>query len=89
MSFPLPPPTLAANAPVSFSIDQGVVATTTVRQCNAQLCWAVVSIGDMLAALRAGRQLAVIMKPDGVESRRVVSLDGFASAFATLQSKVR
>lgn len=83
------PPTLTVNAPVGFSIDQGVVATMNVRQCNTQLCWAAVSIAEyFLASLKAGRQLAVIMKPGGVESRRVVLLDGFTSAFAVLQNAV-
>jgi hypothetical protein len=43
------PPTLSVDAPVGYSIDQGDEATTHVRQCNPQFCWANVPIGDDLA----------------------------------------
>jgi len=84
------PPALGAKTPIGFSVDQGVMATTEVRQCNAQLCWAAVPVGDyLLAALKAGRELAVIVKPGAGESRLVVSLSGFTGAFTALQSAVQ
>ena len=84
------PPSLAVNAPIGFAIDQGAMATTPVRECNAQLCRAVVPIGDdLLASLKAGGQLAVVVKPGAGESRLAVSLSGFTSAFAALQSAVQ
>jgi invasion protein IalB len=81
------PPNLQAKAPVGLSIDQGAAATAEVRECNKQICMAVVTIDDaMLGSLKAGQQLAVITKPGGVESTRTVSLAGFTSAFAALQA---
>ena len=81
------PPNLKAKAPVGFSIDQGTAAATEVRECNAQICMVIVPIDDnLLGSLKAGQQLAVTTKPGGVESTRMVSLAGFTSAFAALQS---
>ena len=81
------PPNLKAKAPVGFSIDQGAAATAEVRECNKQICMAVVAIDDaMLGSLKAGQQLTVTTKPGGVASTRTVSLAGFTSAFAALQA---
>ena len=81
------PPNLTAKAPVGLAIDQGAAATAEVRECNKQICMAVVPIDDgLLGSLKAGQQLAVTTKPGGVASTRMVSLAGFTSAFAALQS---
>ena len=84
------PPSVGAKTPVGFAVDQRTSATTQVRECNAQLCWAVVPIGDdLLGSLKAGQQLAVVVKPGAGESRLLVSLSGFTSAFTALQSAVQ
>ena len=81
------PPNLKAKAPVGLAIDQGAAATAEVRECNKQICMAVVAIDDaMLGSLKAGQQLAVTTRPGGVASTRTVSLAGFTSAFAALQA---
>ena len=81
------PPTLGAKAPIGFAIDQGAMATTEVRQCSAQFCWAAVPVGDnLLAAMKAGGALTVVVKPGAGESRLVVSLAGFTGAFTALQA---
>ena len=81
------PPNLKAKAPVGLSIDQGTAATAEVRECNKQICMAIVPIDDaLLGSLKAGQQLAVTTRPGGVESTRMVSLAGFTSAFAALQA---
>src|SRR5258705_9029758 len=73
------PPNLKAKAPVGFSIDQGAAAATEVRECNKQICMAIVPLDDaLLRSLKAGQQLAVTTKPGGAEAAtRVVSLAGF------------
>jgi invasion protein IalB len=84
------PPSLTVDTPIAFAVDQGAMAATQVRQCNAQLCWAVVPLGDdLLGSLKAGWQLTVVVKPGAAESRLVVSLNGFTGAFAALQSAVQ
>jgi invasion protein IalB len=84
------PPSLPVDTPIGFAIDQGAMAATQVRQCNAQLCWAIVPLGDeLLGSLKAGWQLTVVVKPGAAESRLVVSLNGFTGAFAALQSAVQ
>jgi len=84
------PPSLPVDTPIGFAIDQGAMAATQVRRCNAQLCWAIVPLGDeLLGSLKAGWQLTVVVKPGAAESRLVVSLNGFTGAFAALQSAVQ
>lgn len=81
------PPSLTAKTPIGYVVDQGAMATTEVRQCNAQLCWAAVPVGgDLLAAMKAGGALTVVVKPGTGETRLVVPLNGFTGAFATLQA---
>jgi len=81
------PPNLKAKAPVGFSIDQGAAAATEVRECNKQICMAIVPLDDaLLRSLKAGQQLAVTTRPGGVESTRTVSLAGFTGAYATLEA---
>jgi invasion protein IalB len=77
------PPNLSPKTEVSYTIDTGVTATTAVRECNAQVCWAVVPIGEyLLASLKAGRQLVV--RTPALPGEQGVSLGGFTAAYGEL-----
>jgi invasion protein IalB len=79
------PPNMAPKTELSYGIDDGATATTAVKECNKQLCWAVVPIGEyLLASLKQGTRM-VIRTPAAPKAALDVPLNGFTAAFDELE----
>jgi invasion protein IalB len=82
------PPSLPPKTEVSYRIDKGATATTAVKACNAQVCWAVVPVGQyLLASLKKGRTLVV--RTPALPGEQGVPLGGFTAAYGALERMER